>query len=680
MWRPLFLSATLLNFALAEIPYHQLDDVVQPWPSTKGYYSTAIVSPSVDIVSNGTGCKDGRYTFLSVRGEGMAARGPTILDQDGELVWTTPFDDVPVYNLDVNTYKGEDYLTFWAGDDQVDGHGDGVIYMLDSSYKEVYKIRGPKGRSADLHEFQITRDETALFTVYDIVGADLQSVNGTRRGWVWDGRFIEVDVETNKVIFEWRASEHVNFTEVNQSRNFAGESYETAWDFFHINSVDKDDMGNFLVTALYIDHLMYINGTTGDIIWRLGGKHSDFKDLSSNSASTFSWPHHARFHDNGTALTLFDNASPKDQTNRGLYLDVDQSNMTVKIRHEYPAHKRHLVVPQAQAQSQGSVQVLDNGNVLLSYGLNGAAWTEYDGGALRCHAEFGPRNHFGSGNPASYRVFKHSWKGHPSTTPDFEIVGSKAAVSWNGATGVVTWVLEGAGVALPDPNHKSNYDYTGDPESDDGDQEDDDGDAEGEGDDEGDDDDEHHKSKPKKLFTVITSKPKSGFETVIEIPPETNYPFLRLRALTASGAVLGTTAVLPYGPNFTPQPDPDEDLPPAPPSRSPAPFFAGIGVTLGLVLLIYLFRRCCIRPCLRRRWQYQYLLKHGRDDGELDGYYATEEQEAGLHHVSDTESDEGDDVEVSALENPRLTPVFVRTPSALSSLSSGIGGMERAKQ
>ncbi|KAL3457326.1 ASST-domain-containing protein [Aspergillus heterothallicus] len=686
MWLPVLLLASLLDLVCANDPYPSPDDVPEPWLPTVEYRSTAIVGPPIEIVSNSIECRDGQYTFLSLRGDGLVAHGPTIVDQDGELVWTTTFNDLPTYNLDVNTYKGKDYLTFWAGDDKVDGHGSGSVYMLDSSYNEVYKVKGPHGLSADLHEFQITRNDTALFTLYDVVQADFESVGGPEQGWIWDGRFVEVDVETNTVIYEWRASEHINFTEVTQSRGNAGGSYETAWDFFHINGVDKDAKGNFLVTALYADYLMYIDGRTGDIIWRLGGKHSDFKDLSSGDASTFAWPHHARFHDSDTALTLFDNASPKDHRNRGLYLDVDQSKMAVKIRQVYPAIERHMVVPQSQAQSQGSLQVLDSGNVLLSYGLNGPAWTEYGGSVALCHSVFGPEAHFGSGNPASYRVAKHSWKGYPSTTPDFEISGFEAAVSWNGATEVAMWALEGADVALPNPSNDLNYyssSYNEEKIKDNG---------------SGDDDDS---PDSKRAFTLISKTPKSTFETIIQIPPDFESSYLRVRALDASGNVLGTTATLPFDHSAFPPPDPKDPPPsPNPPDHphnkdkhysSSSLFFAGVAATLFLLLLLFLFRRCCIGFCLRRRWQYQYLLRRGRDDEDDDedyweSVYGVEEQEVGLHHISDTESDDSDEVQISVQENPRLSPMFARSPSGMSSFSFGSGlrspspGVERAKQ
>ncbi len=35
-----------------------------------------------------------------------------------------------VYNFQVQTYKGEPVLIFWAGDDSIGGHGEGKYYMV----------------------------------------------------------------------------------------------------------------------------------------------------------------------------------------------------------------------------------------------------------------------------------------------------------------------------------------------------------------------------------------------------------------------------------------------------------------------------------------------------------------------------------------------------------------------
>jgi hypothetical protein len=53
-----------------------------------------------------------------------------ILDSMGDFVWFKGGYN-QVYNLMAQDYRGDRYLTFWAGDDAVLGHGAGYYYMVD---------------------------------------------------------------------------------------------------------------------------------------------------------------------------------------------------------------------------------------------------------------------------------------------------------------------------------------------------------------------------------------------------------------------------------------------------------------------------------------------------------------------------------------------------------------------
>lgn len=176
--------------------------------------------------------------------------------------------------------------------------------------------------------------------MYEVVTADLREAGGLEDGWIWDGVFQEVDVETNELIFQWRASEHFLLNEVERDREGNGDSPDRPWDFFHINSIDKDERGNFLISSRYMGCLAYIDGRTGDVIWKLGGKANSFTDLSDGAATNISWQHHARFqpayNTNTTrAITIFDNSSrgngAPENPSRGLFLDIE-AEMTASVR------------------------------------------------------------------------------------------------------------------------------------------------------------------------------------------------------------------------------------------------------------------------------------------------------------------------------------------------------------
>ncbi|KAJ6107228.1 hypothetical protein N7523_008551 [Penicillium sp. IBT 18751x] len=480
-----------------------------PFPVQR-YSSKGVQGPILNYWQRSEACSDG-YVMLAPRGPAVRKAGPMILDSEGHLVWFKEYDSWVTFNLNVYTFKGEKYLTYWAGD-HVDGeHAVGSGYMLNSHYEQVYKIDGVDGLDVDIHEFQITQDDTAVFIAYAITPADLRDVGGLENGWVWDGIFVEVDVESNEILFEWRASEHFSFTEVERDREGNGDSEDQPWDFFHINSVDKDDMGNFLVSSRYMNSLAYVDGRTGEIIWKLGGKRNSFVDLSGGAATNFSWQHHARFQpDYSTsktrAITIFDNSSrgqgAPENPSRGLFIDIDERDMTASVRQQY---WNPLPI---SSQSQGSVQILHNGNVLVGYGYS-AAYTEFaPDGEVLCDVHFGSESSFDTGQVMSYRVFKQDWIGLPLTNPDVALSDTHASVSWNGATEVKTWVLQGA--SLRNQTRRSK----------------------------------DEKPVEDSELDFILAVPKSGFETVVHIPDGCLYTQLRIVGLDKMGAHLGASPLM----------------------------------------------------------------------------------------------------------------------------------------
>jgi len=309
---------------------------------TFGYYPyrtyatvEEITSPQINFLQWDPRCDDGFYHFITPRGWSLSNPGPMILDNYGELVWSRHFDNKfggQAYDFMVQTYQGQDYLTFWLGDDRVRGHGSGWYYMvrtdgfrhaakslgtadasfsqLNSSYDIVHKVGAAGGLSADLHEFLITPEDTALMTMYQIVPHDVtefrdfdpNNPEDQNPNYIWDCLFQEVAIETGALVFEWRASDHLNINETYHGIGSGGTKSDP-FDWFHINSIQKDELGNYLISARYTHSLLYIDGKTGDIIWHLGGRSNMFLDLSDGYSVNFAWQHDARF----LALDTFPN-------------------------------------------------------------------------------------------------------------------------------------------------------------------------------------------------------------------------------------------------------------------------------------------------------------------------------------------------------------------------------------
>ncbi|KAF2169193.1 hypothetical protein M409DRAFT_20416 [Zasmidium cellare ATCC 36951] len=486
---------------------------------TYGYYPTYSFKTEVDLTAPITNfmqwnerCNDGSLYFLTPRGWGIPDPGPMILDEQGNLIWTKHFANKfggQAYDFMVQKYKGEEYLTFWLGDDRVRGHGSGFYYMLNSSYDIVHRVGAADGLSADLHEFLITDQGTALMTMYEVKEFDIKDFpdfpddeEHAGPSYIWDCVFQEIDIETGDLVFGWRASDHVDISATYRGIG-PGGSKRDPYDWFHINSIEKDELGNYLTSSRYTHSITYVDGKTGDVIWTLGGKMNNFMDLSEGDATNFAWQHDARFLPTDTfpnlysppeerpgyttrLLTLFDNAA-EDQHyewgldySRGLLLEVTYPNERVQSiqpsKRNLDLHERgdmDLIATKIQeingtnpdytvrvikvyinpdrvhSSSQGSMQVLPQGHgqdpkVFVGYGLN-PVWTEFDAdGSVLCDVHYGAETSYERGDIQSYRTYKFKWVGLPDRRPAVDISDDDAEVyvSWNGATEVDEWIVQ----------------------------------------------------------------------------------------------------------------------------------------------------------------------------------------------------------------------------------------------
>jgi hypothetical protein len=363
-----------------------------------------------------------------------AQAGAVIVDAAGEPIWENPLARKVTTNFRVQSYRGEPVLTWWEGSIEL-GHGVGEYVIADASYRTVRRVQAAGGLRGDLHEFVITPRDTALLTSYAVRDRDLSSVGGAREGTIQDAIFQEIDIASGRLLLEWHSLEHIPLSE-----SYAPVSAD--WDFFHINSVDLDGDGGLLVSGRST-HTVYKLDRGGAILWRLGGRSGDFE---MGSGASFAWQHDARRQPDGT-LTVFDNgATPAvERLSRGLILEVDEQAMTATMLEQY-THAGIL------AGSQGSTQLLANGNVFVGWGEVGRV-SEFDhDGRIVFDATLGEKYE-------CYRAFRLPWTGTPAQAPAIVLGGSGRELtvyaSWNGATEVVSWQLlagEASGALVPVAN------------------------------------------------------------------------------------------------------------------------------------------------------------------------------------------------------------------------------------
>jgi hypothetical protein len=394
-------------------------------------------APSVTIVSKTSAATPG-YIFFAPKKK-VEQRGPMIVDNDGHVVWFDPLTQGAT-DFRVQRYRGKPVLTWWQGRSVV-GIGHGSYVIADDSYRRIATVRAGNGLTGDEHEFLLTPRGTALFTAYNPVPGDLSKVGGPKDGKVLDSILQEVDVASGRVLFEWHSVGHVAL----------GESYwkyrkvKGKWppyDYFHINSIEVEPNGNLLVSARNTHALYEIDHRSGKVLWRLGGKRSDF---GMGPGTVFNWQHDARRLPNGDISVFDDGAFPKlEDHSRALILRADTATKKVTLVKAYVSPDKLL------ALHQGGMQVLPSGNVFVGWGSE-PYFTEFaKDGKVVFDAHFGK-------NMDSYRAYRFAWTGHPRDKPALVVSGGKAYVSWNGATQVASWrLVDGSGKKLGEAT-KTNF-------------------------------------------------------------------------------------------------------------------------------------------------------------------------------------------------------------------------------
>jgi Arylsulfotransferase (ASST) len=410
---------------------------------------------------------------------GPGPSGPMILDPSGAMIWFKPLPaHISATNLEVQEYAGRPVLTWWQGDISVHGFGLGEDVIADQTYTDIAHVRAGNGLRADLHEFQLTPQGTALITVYDPILCDLSSVGGPADGAVIDSLLQEIDVKTGLVMFQWSSLDHVALSESYEpaSRSTVGSPF----DFFHINSISRDHDESLLISGRNTWATYDLDARSGQISWRLGGRRSSFK---LDSGASTAWQHDSRELPDGS-ISIFDNgAAPKvHPQSRGIVLDLDAHSKTATLATQI------IHTPAVVAESQGDMQALENGDWFLGWGQI-PEFSEFSaGGQLLFNALLPPQTQ-------SYRAFRFTWTGTPVHPPTFAFQavaggGGTVYASWNGATLAIAWrVLSG--------------------------------------------------SSPTQL-TPIAQVPRTGFETAIPVPPGIPGPYITVQALDAAGAVIGT--------------------------------------------------------------------------------------------------------------------------------------------
>ncbi len=323
------------------------------------YHSAPSLEPPSIQVTTGSGPSPAGDIF-SAPYSGPGGNGPMILDGAGQLVW---FDSLPrgvfATNLQVQSDEGQPVLTWWQGHIPKQGFGEGEEVIANSSYKQIAHVHAGNGLKADLHDFHVNANGTALTTVFNPIHCNLSGIGGPQDSAVNDSVFQEIDLRTGLVRREWTSLDHVALSE-SYSTPY-GANTEWPYDFFHMNSLDQEPDGAMLISARNTWALYQLDEQTGQVLTRAGGKHSTIK-MGSGTLTAFQ--HDATLLPDGE-ISVFDNGGVPTvhPQSRGIVVALDAHTGTETLVAEYEHPSTAL-----KAGSQGNVQELPSGNLFIGWG------------------------------------------------------------------------------------------------------------------------------------------------------------------------------------------------------------------------------------------------------------------------------------------------------------------------
>ncbi|KAJ4254311.1 hypothetical protein NW762_009902 [Fusarium torreyae] len=439
-----------------------------------------LAPPRLNVTVPATDQVEPGYIFISpfagypdtpTEQHGPRQAGPYIFRDNGDLVWSGyGIYSIWATNFQAGRWKGKDILFSFEGDHNAGyGHGHGHITILDQHYETIRELRAGNHKLVDKHEFHIINEKTGLIQIYQPVPRDLRKWGAKpEQQWIVNAIIQELDISTGKLLFEWSSLDHVQpdgklifqpshslshahtpkeaVLPINPGQAGSGYNSSDAWDYFHINSVDKDAQGNYLISARDACAVHKINGTDGSIIWRLHGRRSDFH-VPDNAK--FCFQHHARWlsqEDDVEVISLYDNSAHGTEHSGGSEVHTAPTSSGKILRLNTTSWTAELVAgyfppDDLLSKSQGSTQVLPGGNVIVGWGSEGAL-TEFTPDGKPIFHAYVDSNFLGIG-AENYRAFRYNWTGLPNEDPAIVALQSKhntkVYVSWNGDTETAAW-------------------------------------------------------------------------------------------------------------------------------------------------------------------------------------------------------------------------------------------------
>jgi hypothetical protein len=310
--------------------------------------------PVITVDKQGSGPTPGYFLANS-------ATYAIVFDTNGTPVWYergTAVDNVDSPAMDTISYMPNATSPFGTSESSRF-----VVDALDTSTTtSIVAVNGP----TDAHELQsLPNGDHLLFTFPIEAGVDLAGLKtyGANES-IADCEIQEVSPD-GELVWSWLASEHVDpILESLEPATDVVADAGTVVDVFHCNSIDVDSSGNLLMSMRHANALFYIDRSTGQILWKLGGTSYN-KDgatiisVQDDPEATFSMQHDARFQPGGT-ISLFDDHGAGVGVARAVEYSIDTTTNTATAVWQ--------ALGTAPSQYEGSCRRYADGETVIGWG------------------------------------------------------------------------------------------------------------------------------------------------------------------------------------------------------------------------------------------------------------------------------------------------------------------------
>lgn len=245
----------------------------------------------------------------------------------------------------------------------------GHIVILDSALNKIKEVRllphedivinGKQG--LDHHDFIMLSDDHFVVMASYVKHVTNISPSLSPSPTVRIAAPIIQEINNGAVLWQWDASQYPGFYSAsNKNNNFSDSS--NVQDYMHINGLAIDPADSNLVVSFHnTDQLIKINRRSGDVMWRLGGKDSDFP-LSQEQV--FLRQHNPSFIDSGKTLMLFDNGDSTTRPySRILEFNLDENGKKI-------LSFKALRIPAPFAMSKGNVRLIGDEYIVCGGSAN----------------------------------------------------------------------------------------------------------------------------------------------------------------------------------------------------------------------------------------------------------------------------------------------------------------------